>query len=78
MHPALRVARNVAVFLGGVGLALWLGHSGSRGLTPPEGGERMKAPELEGAVDWIGVEKPPLRLADLRGKVVLLDFWTYG
>jgi len=34
------------------------------------------APELENEV-WINAEEP-LRLADLRGKVVLLDMWTFG
>ena len=33
------------------------------------------APEVESPV-WINSE--PLRLADLRGKVVLVEFWTYG
>ncbi len=37
----------------------------------------VRAPELDGATAWFNVEAP-LTLADLQGKVVLLDFWTYG
>jgi thiol-disulfide isomerase/thioredoxin len=33
-------------------------------------------PELDGAVAWIN--SPPLTPAALRGKVVLIDFWTYS
>lgn len=36
---------------------------------------RGPAPELANAT-WLNTE--PLRLADLRGKVVLLDMWTFG
>jgi thiol-disulfide isomerase/thioredoxin len=32
-------------------------------------------PSFEGATAWL--TSPPLMAADLRGKVVLLDFWTY-
>jgi DNA-binding beta-propeller fold protein YncE len=38
---------------------------------------RVRAPELAGALEWLNVPAP-LSLAALRGKVVLLDFWTYG
>ncbi len=37
----------------------------------------VRAPEIGGAVAWINVDQP-LSLKALRGKVVLLDFWTYG
>ena len=36
----------------------------------------VHAPELAGAGGWINVVEP-LSLAKLRGKVVLLDFWTF-
>ena len=38
---------------------------------------RVRAPELTGGRGWLNTEKP-LTLAALKGKVVLLDFWTYG
>jgi thiol-disulfide isomerase/thioredoxin len=37
---------------------------------------RVRAPELTGAGGWIGTGGRPLTLAGLRGKIVLLDFWT--
>ncbi len=39
--------------------------------------QRVRAPELTGGIGWLNTDKP-LSLAGLRGKVVLLDFWTYG
>jgi len=33
-------------------------------------------PELDGAIGWLN--SPPLRSASLRGKVVLVDIWTYS
>ena len=33
------------------------------------------APELQGIVGWVNTE--PLMIQDLKGKVVLVDFWTY-
>ena len=37
---------------------------------------RRAAPELTGITHWLNSR--PLTLASLRGKVVLVDFWTYG
>jgi thiol-disulfide isomerase/thioredoxin len=39
--------------------------------------ETTPAPEFPEGLDWLNVQQP-LELAALRGKVVLLDFWTYG
>ncbi len=45
--------------------------------------DRIKAPELVGGVAWLNWRSQlagadaPVTLASLRGKVVLLHFWTY-
>ncbi len=39
--------------------------------------QKVRAPELTGGNGWLNTEKS-LSMAGLRGKVVLLDFWTYG
>ena len=36
----------------------------------------VRAPDIPPALAWFNA--PPTSLRDLRGKVVLLDFWTYG
>ena len=37
----------------------------------------IAAPDFDGATDWLNVAAP-ISMAQLRGKVVLIDFWTYG
>jgi hypothetical protein len=34
------------------------------------------APEFPIGLDWINTDRP-IALADLRGKIVLLEFWTF-
>ena len=45
------------------------------GSAPSGQGLTKRAPEIEGIAAWINSE--PLSLSDLRGRVVVLDFWTY-
>ncbi|MGW0008100.1 thioredoxin-like domain-containing protein, partial [Nocardia grenadensis] len=37
---------------------------------------RIRAPELSGSGGWINTDGPGPTLAGLRGRIVLLDFWT--
>jgi thiol-disulfide isomerase/thioredoxin len=52
-------------------VALILGLLGSHGIARAQ----ETAPELTGGVAWLNTGRP-LTLKDLKGKVVLLDFWT--
>ena len=36
----------------------------------------VNAPEFPVGLEWVNTDRP-LTLEELRGKVVLLDFWTY-
>lgn len=38
---------------------------------------KVNAPEFSPNLDWINIAQP-LTLASLRGKLVLLEFWTGG
>ena len=54
------------------GLLARAGQSGAPNKLPIEG----ELPSLSGATSWLNSE--PLTASSLRGKVVLVDFWTYS
>lgn len=66
-----RVTRGVA--LGVVMTATALGLAPAAGAQPPRVG--AAAPDVTGG-PWIN--SAPLTLAGLRGRVVAVEFWTYG
>ena len=45
-------------------------------MTPRRYPGKVNAPDFPAGLDWLNVDRP-LKIADLRGKLVILDFWTY-
>ncbi len=39
-------------------------------------GEKLRAPEFTPGLEWLNTPRP-LTLKELRGKIVLLEFWTF-
>ena len=37
---------------------------------------QVNAPDFPPGIDWVNTDRP-ISLEDLRGKIVILDFWTY-
>lgn len=70
MRAIRMVALGVTILVAAVGLLAGPGGAGDSlvGIGRP-------APEITGG-PWIN--SPPLSLAGLRGRVVLVEFWTYG
>src|SRR6266487_5011087 len=92
-HRGTEIARRFteknSVVLGAIFVSLWLilfpftdpfltTRASREGLEmATQDTDRIRAPELTGARGWLNTDKP-LTLSALKGKVVLLDFWTYG
>ncbi|MDF2441742.1 MAG: hypothetical protein JWN98_2726 [Abditibacteriota bacterium] len=83
MRFEARLWRNtfwVGATLSVMTVAANLFQSTSGGLMPPlkaEPTNTINAPEFPAGFSWHNVDKP-LSIRGLRGKIVLLDFWTYG
>lgn len=77
LHAALVVT---AVIMIAAATAAMIGVSvpARAGATPPAPVQAasVKAPEITGITHWLN--SGPVTLAQLRGKVVLVNFWTYG
>src|ERR1700683_3970077 len=70
-RTTMNVKRIAAIVLLGASLGVWaaIGRGGDRDKAPA-------APEFTGVTEWINSK--PLKLADQKGKVVVVHFWTNG
>jgi thiol-disulfide isomerase/thioredoxin len=74
---SLVVGLMIACGVGG-GIALWVNHPASANTLRAQNRkveDTEKAPDLVGGIAWLNTAKP-LSMKDLRGKIVVLDFWT--
>src|SRR5437762_9312168 len=46
-------------------------------MRPAHAQEKQKAPELDGGIAWLNTPRPISIHKDLKGKIVVLDFWTF-
>ena len=47
-------------------------------MSDPIASPAVRAPDFPDTLDWLHTDGRRLTLADFRGKLLLLDFWTYG
>ncbi len=71
LHPPAEATDSVMMSDSGAGMMMMKAKDGGDAL-PVEG----SLPSLDGAVQWLN--SPPLTAEALKGKVVVVDFWTYS
>src|SRR5688572_18723253 len=83
MERRIVMKKSLLIILLLVAICLAPGGSAGEGATfqkeqnqMPEYEGKVNAPDFPEGIQWLNTEKP-ISLRDLRGKVVLLDFWTY-
>jgi thiol-disulfide isomerase/thioredoxin len=74
MLPRFKIAALVIALAATAGLAAFAGTRDDAGMPASQAG--TAAPDFTGIDRWHN--SPPLTLGQLRGKVVLVDFWTYS
>ncbi|MEJ1979067.1 MAG: cytochrome c biogenesis protein DipZ [Acetobacteraceae bacterium] len=79
-HPAAGGPSQPSVVAEGGGAAMMSANPAMMSGKPPAQAEALPVegdlPSLAGAVQWLN--SPPLTAESLKGKVVLVDFWTYS
>jgi len=73
MLTRIKTAATVAAVAAIAGLGAMVANSGAATSVPVE--NNQQAPEFTGIDNWLN--SAPLNMQQLRGKVVLVDFWTY-
>lgn len=71
MRTFIRAAMAAAVLI-----AIYVFSTGFSASSGPAVADQGKAPEFTNINQWLN--SPPLSMRELRGKVVLVDFWTYS
>ncbi|BDC44091.1 thioredoxin family protein [Paraburkholderia terrae] len=73
MFSRIKTLTTVVAIAAVAGLGALVANSGAATAVPAEA--NRVAPEFAGIDQWLN--SPPLTMQQLRGKVVLVDFWTY-